>query len=41
MLALGLADRRYPLPFGSFLAVGAVAATMLGEPLIAWYLTLF
>ena len=41
MLALGLADRRYPLPFGSFLAVGALAATMLGEPLIAWYLTLF
>ena len=41
MLSLGLADRRYPLPFGSFLAVGAVAATMLGEPLIAWYLTLF
>lgn len=41
MLALGLADRRYPLPFGSFLAVGAVAATLAGEPLIAWYLTLF
>ncbi|MXY16235.1 MAG: prepilin peptidase [Acidobacteria bacterium] len=41
MLALGLADRRYPLPFGSFLAVGAVAATLAGEPLIAWYLSLF
>lgn len=41
MLALGLADRRYPLPFGSFLAVGAVAATLAGEPLIACYLSLF
>ena len=41
MLALGLADRRYPLPFGSFLAAGAVAATVAGEPLIAWYVSLF
>lgn len=41
MLALGLADRRYPLPFGSFLAVGALAATLAGEPLIGWYLALY
>lgn len=41
MLALGLADRRYPLPFGSFLAAGAVAAMVAGEPLIAWYLSLY
>ncbi len=41
MLALGLADRRYPLPFGSFLAVGAVAATVAGQPLLAWYLSLY
>ena len=37
MLALGLADRRYPLPLGSFLAVGALAAAVAGEPLLAWY----
>ena len=41
MLALGLADRRYPLPFGSFLAVGAVTATVAGKPLLAWYLSLY
>ena len=41
MLALGLADRRYPLPFGSFLAVGALAATVVGQPLLTWYLSLY
>ncbi len=41
MLALGLADRRYPLPFGSFLAVGAVVATVVGESLLSWYLSLY
>ena len=41
MLALGLADRRYPLPFGSFLAAGAVAATVVGEPLRGWHLALY
>lgn len=41
MLALGLADRRYPLPFGSFLAAGAVTATVVGKPLLAWYLSLY
>ena len=41
MLALGLVDRRYPLPFGSFLAVGAVAATVVGQSLLAWYLSLY
>ena len=41
MLAFGLADRRYPLPFGSFLAAGAVAASAVGQPLIRWYLSLF
>ena len=41
MLALGLADRSYPLPFGSFLAAGALAAMVVGQPLIAWYLSLF
>lgn len=39
MLALGLADSKYALPFGSFLAIGAVVAGISGEPLIAWYLS--
>ena len=39
MLALGLADPKYALPLGSFLAVGAMVAAVSGEPLIAWYLS--
>ena len=41
MLALGLVDRRYPLPLGSFLAVGALVAAVAGEPLLAWYVSGF
>lgn len=41
MLALGRADRSYPLPLGSFLAVGAVTAAVAGEPILAWYLSLY
>ena len=29
------------LPFGTFLAVGAVAAMLAGEPLITWYAGFF
>jgi prepilin signal peptidase PulO-like enzyme (type II secretory pathway) len=29
---------RYALPFGTFLAVGALVAMLFGEQLIAWYL---
>ncbi|MEW6320919.1 MAG: prepilin peptidase [Acidobacteriota bacterium] len=32
---------QYALPFGTFLAVGAVAAMLAGEPVIAWYLGFF
>ena len=37
MLAAGLSDSKYALPFGSFLALAAIVATMTGEPLVAWY----
>ena len=37
ILAAGRGDARYPLPFGSFLAVAAFAATLVGDELIAWY----
>jgi leader peptidase (prepilin peptidase) / N-methyltransferase len=30
-------DMKFALPFGTFLALGAVAAMFAGEPLIAWY----
>lgn len=41
LLALRLADRRYALPLGSFLAVGAVIAMAVGEPLLVWYSSLY
>lgn len=33
-------DRRYALPFGTFLAVGALLAMLRGDAMIAWYLRL-
>ena len=41
LLALGRIDRSYPLPLGSFLAVGAVTAALAGDPLLAWHLSLY
>jgi leader peptidase (prepilin peptidase)/N-methyltransferase len=32
------ADTRLPIPFGPFLALGAVCALFFGEGLIQWYL---
>jgi len=36
-LPLLLMKRRSPIPFGVFLAVGAVATLAIGDTLIAWY----
>ena len=39
--ALVLASRdnlSYPLPFGTFLALGALLSTHVADPLIYWYL---
>lgn len=40
-IALGLISRRQPIPFGPFLALGAVLATFFGDVLISGYLQLF
>jgi len=32
---------KYALPFGTFLAVGALVAAAAGDPLVAWYLGLY
>jgi leader peptidase (prepilin peptidase)/N-methyltransferase len=32
---------KYALPFGTFLAAGALAAAFAGDPLLAWYLSRF
>ena len=37
ILILGVGDTKYALPFGSFLAVGAIVTTVAGEHLLAWY----
>jgi leader peptidase (prepilin peptidase)/N-methyltransferase len=37
-LPLRLLGRRIAIPFGVFLAVGALAALVLGDDLVAWYL---
>lgn len=40
-IAIGLLSRRTPIPFGPFLAMGAVITLFWGDRLIAWYLGLF
>jgi leader peptidase (prepilin peptidase)/N-methyltransferase len=37
IIALSRGSMRLALPFGTFLAVGAVAAMVVGEPLVTWY----
>ena len=37
IIALSRGSMRLALPFGTFLAVGAIAAMIAGEPLVAWY----
>jgi leader peptidase (prepilin peptidase)/N-methyltransferase len=37
MMAGQRGGMRYALPFGTFLAIGALAAMFVGDPLIAWY----
>jgi prepilin signal peptidase PulO-like enzyme (type II secretory pathway) len=32
---------KYALPYGTFLALGALAASLLGDRLIAWYVGLY
>lgn len=40
-IALGWLDRRQPMPFGPFLALGAAIAAIWGEALLSTYLRLF
>lgn len=41
MMASQRGGMKYALPFGTFLALGAVAAMFVGDPLIAWYAGFF
>ncbi len=40
-IALGLLSRRQPMPFGPFLAMGAVLSTLFGETLLNTYVQVF
>jgi len=41
LIVLGRGTMQAALPFGTFLALGALAATIAGEPLLAWYLSFY
>jgi leader peptidase (prepilin peptidase)/N-methyltransferase len=39
MIALGRGGMKSALPFGTFLAIGALTASVVGDRLLAWYLS--
>jgi leader peptidase (prepilin peptidase)/N-methyltransferase len=41
MIALRKGDLKYALPFGTFLALGALVATVVGEPIVKWYFSFY
>ena len=41
LLVTGRGGLKYALPFGTFLAVGALTAGLVGEPVLTWYLSLY
>ncbi len=41
MIALHRGDMKYALPFGTFLAIGAMVASTVGEHIVAWYASFF
>ena len=41
LMASQRGSMRYALPFGTFLAIGALVAMLTGEPLIQWYMGFF
>jgi len=41
LIGAGRGSMKLALPFGTFLAVGALAAATIGEPLLDWYLAFY
>jgi leader peptidase (prepilin peptidase)/N-methyltransferase len=41
LIATGRGDAKYALPFGTFLAVGAIVAAIGGTPVVDWYFGFF
>jgi leader peptidase (prepilin peptidase) / N-methyltransferase len=41
MLSRSKDGMRYALPFGTFLSLGALVASLVGEPMVTWYLSFY
>jgi leader peptidase (prepilin peptidase)/N-methyltransferase len=41
VIALRKGDMKYALPYGTFLALGALASSLVGEQIVAWYAGLY
>lgn len=41
VIAVRRGGMKYALPYGTFLALGALAASLVGEEIVAWYLGLY
>ena len=41
MIALKRGDMKYALPFGTFLAIAAVVASVVGDQIVNWYASLY
>jgi leader peptidase (prepilin peptidase)/N-methyltransferase len=41
LIAAQRGGMKLALPFGTFLAVGALAAMLVGEPIVTWYAGFF
>jgi leader peptidase (prepilin peptidase)/N-methyltransferase len=41
LIAMRRGSMQAALPFGTFLALGALAAAVVGEPVLAWYLSFY
>jgi leader peptidase (prepilin peptidase)/N-methyltransferase len=41
LMASGRGGMKAALPFGTFLALGAIVAAVAGEPMLAWYLSFY
>jgi leader peptidase (prepilin peptidase)/N-methyltransferase len=41
MMAFGRGGMKYALPFGTFLAIAAVVASVVGDRIVAWYVSFY
>ena len=41
LIVLGRGGMKAALPFGTFLAVGALIAAVVGQPIVTWYISLY